>query len=107
MRGDHSAMMSRENTTTSRNDRHGTAIAVIGTACRLPGAADPAAFWELLREGVSAVGEPTAERRRGAELRPGGYLDRVDAFDPAFFGISPREADAMDPHQRLFLELGW
>ncbi|MFF7246351.1 SDR family NAD(P)-dependent oxidoreductase [Embleya sp. NPDC008237] len=106
MRGEHSAMMSRENTTGS-SDRHGTAIAVIGTACRLPGAADPTAFWELLREGAAAVGEPTAARRRGADLRPGGYLDRVDAFDAAFFGISPREADAMDPHQRLFLELGW
>ncbi|WP_406280491.1 type I polyketide synthase [Embleya sp. NBC_00896] len=106
MRGDNSAMMSHDSTTTNR-EQHGTAIAVIGMACRLPGAADPAAFWRLLRDGTSAVGEPTPVRRRGAELRPGGYLDRVDGFDAAFFGISPREADAMDPHQRLVLELGW
>ncbi|MFF8835297.1 type I polyketide synthase [Streptomyces sp. NPDC015130] len=31
------------------------AIAVVGMSCRLPGAPDPAAFWELLRNGKSAV----------------------------------------------------
>ncbi|GCD99363.1 polyketide synthase [Embleya hyalina] len=100
-------MMTTSENTAGDRDRHGAAIAVIGTACRLPGAADPAAFWRLLADGVDAVGEAGAERRRGADLRPGGYLDRVDTFDAAFFGISPREADAMDPHQRLALELGW
>ncbi len=31
--------------------------------------------------------------------RLGGFLDRIDAFDPLFFGISPREAREMDPQQ--------
>ncbi|MDF5758940.1 type I polyketide synthase, partial [Spongiactinospora sp. TRM90649] len=86
------------------------AIAVVGIACRLPGAPDPAAFWELLRGGVDAVGEVPAGRWRAEEtggLTRGGFLPRVDEFDPAFFGISPREAAAMDPQQRLVLELSW
>ncbi|MFT2019775.1 SDR family NAD(P)-dependent oxidoreductase, partial [Streptomyces sp. 796.1] len=89
------------------------AIAVIGLSCRLPHAADADAFWALLSGGVDAVGEPSAARR-GADPttpdttpRPGGYLDEVDRFDAALFGISPREARAIDPQQRLMLELAW
>ncbi len=88
-------------------------VAVVGLACRLPGAPGPAAFWRLLTEGRHAIDEPPARRRPGLAVAPGqrgplgGYLDQVDAFDPAFFGISPREAVAMDPQQRLVLELAW
>jgi acyl transferase domain-containing protein/thioesterase domain-containing protein len=86
-------------------------------SCRLPGAQDPDAYWELLREGRDAIVETPPERwslyglpgpdvaTRG--LEHGGYLDRVDAFDAGFFGISPREAATMDPQQRLMLELAW
>ncbi|MFJ9155125.1 type I polyketide synthase, partial [Streptomyces sp. NPDC102270] len=86
------------------------AIAVVGLACRFPGAEDPEAFWRLLSAGDSAVGPAPASRpgpRAGAAGRPAGFLDRVDTFEPEFFGISPREAAAMDPQQRLVLELGW
>ncbi|MGW5355869.1 type I polyketide synthase, partial [Streptomyces sp. NPDC004031] len=96
------------------------AIAVIGLACRLPGAPDPDAFWRLLRAGGHAVTETPAGRWDADELyhpdreapgkaitRLGAYLDRVDGFDADFFGISPKEAVAMDPQQRLMLELGW
>ena len=96
---------------------HRGAIAVIGMSCRLPGAPNPDAFWELLREGRDAIVETPPERwalyglagsddsTRG--LSHGGYLDRVDRFDAGFFGISPREAATMDPQQRLMLELAW
>ncbi|WAL99210.1 type I polyketide synthase [Streptomyces sp. Je 1-369] len=84
-------------------------IAVVGMACRLPGASDPAAFWRLLSEGRSAVRDtPPEQRRTDSGLRgPGGYLDRIDGFDAPFFHIGPREAEAMDPQQRLLLELSW
>ncbi|WP_052214616.1 SDR family NAD(P)-dependent oxidoreductase [Belnapia sp. F-4-1] len=94
------------------------AIAILGAACRLPGAPDPEAFWSLLVEGRDAVTSIPPERctrdafahpRRG---EPGksysfaaGVLDDVTGFDAAAFGISPREAAEMDPQQRLLLEL--
>ncbi|WP_432969498.1 SDR family NAD(P)-dependent oxidoreductase [Dactylosporangium sp. CA-233914] len=86
----------------------GPAIAVIGISCRLPAAADPAAFWRLLHDGTSAITRVPADRWDGrAAFDQGGFLPRVDEFDAGFFGISPREARAMDPQQRLMLELAW
>ncbi|MQT01736.1 beta-ketoacyl synthase N-terminal-like domain-containing protein [Streptomyces jumonjinensis] len=85
-------------------------IAVVGMGCRLPGAADPGAYWTLLREGRDAVTDAPPERwPAGAAAGPrrGGFIEDVDAFDAAFFGIAPHEADAMDPQQRLVLELAW
>jgi len=95
-------------------------IAIVGMACRFPGAPDVAAFWRLLCDGVCAVSEVPADRGWGellladgidpeerAKVRRGAFLERIDGFDPFFFGISPREAMAMDPQQRLMLELSW
>ncbi|MDQ1472362.1 MAG: hypothetical protein QOJ99_3842, partial [Bryobacterales bacterium] len=87
-------------------------IAIIGVACKLPGADDPDQYWDLIRSGASAIGEfpsrrtPAADNGSPAYLK-GGFVADVDAFDAAFFGISPREALAMDPQQRLFLECAW
>ncbi len=95
-------------------------IAVVGLACRVPGAADPGAFWALLRDGVDAIREVPKDRWDVDALfdpdlaSPGktstrwaGLLDDVASFDAAFFGISPREATQVDPQQRLMLELSW
>ncbi len=95
-------------------------IAIIGMSCRLPGAANPAELWQLLRDGGDAIVETPVDRWDTAHLydaspetagkvatRWGGFLDRIDTFDAAFFGISPREAAQMDPQQRLFLEVAW
>ncbi|MFF1903682.1 beta-ketoacyl synthase N-terminal-like domain-containing protein, partial [Kitasatospora sp. NPDC058218] len=87
------------------------AVAIIGLSCRLPQAPDPRAFWDLLRRGASGITDAPAERWSGPGLdgtpSRGGFLDRIDTFDPVFFGISPREATLMDPQQRLMLELAW
>ncbi|MFE9249828.1 beta-ketoacyl synthase N-terminal-like domain-containing protein, partial [Streptomyces sp. NPDC007088] len=99
-----------------------TPIAVVGVSCRLPGAPDPAAFRDLLRNGLDAITEVPDERWNTDDphigdtpgpgtvtTRRGGFLEQrqVDHFDAGFFGISPREAAAMDPQQRLVLELAW
>ena len=55
----------------------GEPIAVVGIACRLPGAADPDAFWQLLRSGGDAVTDVPADRWPDADLgdfRRGGFL---------------------------------
>ncbi|NJP45313.1 type I polyketide synthase [Actinacidiphila epipremni] len=99
-----------------QQDDQDEAVAVIGLGCRLPQAPDPAAFWRLLVQGRSAVGQVPAGRWADTPggtddlppaVRTGGFVDGVDLFDPAFFRLSPKEATAMDPQQRLMLELGW
>jgi acyl transferase domain-containing protein/acyl carrier protein len=95
-------------------------IAIIGIGCRFPGSNGPQAFWQSLRDGVDAITEVPADRFSLSDLydpdpstpgkvntRWGGFLERVDQFDPHFFGISPREAARMDPQQRLLQELTW
>ena len=90
-------------------------IAVIGIGCRFPGARGPAAYWDLLRDGVDAVGTLSPERlalcpslQRLVGRHPhGGFLTDLEQFDPAFFHLSMREAEALDPQQRLALEVAW
>ncbi len=84
-------------------------VAVVGLACRLPGAPDPDGFWRLLRSGGEAITDPPEGRwpAGATEFPRGGFLAEVDRFDAGFFGISPAEAAAMDPQQRLALELAW
>lgn len=95
-------------------------IAIVGLACRLPGAGTPDEFWQNLAQGVVSIQEVPGNRWPIAEYydpRPrqpgktiskwGGFLQHVDRFDARFFGISPYEAERMDPQQRLMLELAW
>lgn len=97
-------------------------IAIIGMSCRFPGGAnDIDTFWELLvnhKDGVcDAPGErwdvdkyydPDKNAPGKAYTRKGGYLQHdINEFDARFFNMSPKEANALDPQQRLFLELTW
>ena len=95
-------------------------IAIIGMACRFPGADDINAFWSLLEAGGNAVqeGVPGSGIGRVGALFPddtgqinacrfGAYLNDIDQFDAAFFRISPVEAQLLDPQQRLLLETSW
>ncbi|MEU0133894.1 beta-ketoacyl synthase N-terminal-like domain-containing protein, partial [Streptomyces sp. NPDC006296] len=90
-------------------------IAIVGTACRYPGAVASADdLWRLVAEGTHAgTTWPTdrgwAPRGTGTDASApgGGFLDGAADFDAEFFGIAPREALTMDPQQRLLLETSW
>ena len=95
-------------------------IVIVGIGCRFPGASGPEEFWRLLRSGTDAITEIPGDRWDVDALydpfpgtlakmstRWGGFLTGIDQFDPHFFGISPREAAAMDPQQRVLLEVVW
>jgi acyl transferase domain-containing protein/acyl carrier protein len=86
-------------------------IAIVGLACRFPGANTPEEFWSRLERGEDCIREIPPERAvfgwPEAVPRWAGLLEQIDAFDPGFFGISPREATSLDPQQRLALEVAW
>jgi acyl transferase domain-containing protein len=83
-------------------------IAVVGIACRMPGAPDQNAFWTLLAEGRSAIEPLPAGRweQAGESNAYGGWLDDVDAFDARYFRIKDEDAAIMDPQARILLEQG-
>ncbi|HET6169741.1 MAG TPA: beta-ketoacyl synthase N-terminal-like domain-containing protein [Terracidiphilus sp.] len=80
-------------------------IAVVGMGCRFPGAENPDEFWRLLSEGRDATAEAPAGR--DSRLGRGGFLRKIEEFDHEFFHVTPREATAMDPQQRVLLEVAW
>ncbi|MDH6193350.1 amino acid adenylation domain-containing protein [Streptomyces sp. CZ24] len=101
-----------------RGPADGEAVAIVGMACRLPGAPGLEAYRRNLREGVESVTHFTDEELRAAGVpeeelldpryvRARGVTEDVDLFDSGFFGYSPGEADAMDPQHRLLLECAW
>ncbi|MDT0306370.1 beta-ketoacyl synthase N-terminal-like domain-containing protein [Streptomyces sp. DSM 44917] len=110
----------RSGTDAPRADRTTPPIAVIGIGCRLPGGVgSPEAFWRLLTGQGDAVGTvpdgrwepftpPGAEETVAGISRHGAFLggiDEIAGFDAEFFGIAPSEAVAMDPQQRMLLEV--
>ena len=97
-----------------------SSLAVVGAACRLPGAPNEDAFWRLLDDNRCAVSAlPTGRWHPERYFHPrrsepgfsysfaGGYIADPMSFDPGVFGISPREAEEMDPQQRMLLETVW
>ncbi|KAL1852420.1 Type I Iterative PKS [Diaporthe australafricana] len=97
-------------------------VAIVGVSGRFPGdASSPDQLWELISKGRSALTEVPRDRynidafyhpsadHQGTHNARGGYFVREDVatFDAPFFRITAQEAHAMDPSQRLALELSY
>ena len=93
-------------------------VAIIGMACRYPGAANPAELWKGLCAGVEARQEFSDVELLAAGADPvalcspryvksGARVKDVDRFDARFFGYSPADAEILDPQHRVFLEVCW
>ncbi len=103
-------------------DRHvKNDIAVIGMSCRVAGANSPSELWDVLARSKDVQSEITRFNTKGF-YHPGGgprkgltnvkyaYMmddDTIDRFDNAFFYTTPIEATAMDPQQRMLLEIAY
>ena len=92
---------------------------VVGLACRVPGAMNPAKLWQNIlhqqdlrkkmpadRFNVETFYHPDGARKGTTNAKYGYFLDQdISQFDAGFFNISGKEAEAMDPQQRILLEV--
>ncbi|MEV6400952.1 SDR family NAD(P)-dependent oxidoreductase [Streptomyces sp. NPDC051907] len=100
------------------DDRLPLDIAVVGMACRYPGADDLAGYWANIVAGTDSVAEVPAERwdpavyhdadpARAGERTPsrwGGFLDPAP-FDALAHGIAPASLGSIEPVQLLALDV--
>ncbi|MFA6118678.1 MAG: beta-ketoacyl synthase N-terminal-like domain-containing protein [Parachlamydiales bacterium] len=93
-------------------------IAIVGVACKVPGAKNATEFWNNLKNGVESIqffsddeliisGVDKDLYNDPNYIRARGILGDAEYFDSSFFGFSPREAEITDPQQRIFLECAW
>lgn len=93
-------------------------IAIIGMACRFPGAQTPDEFWDNLKHSREALRGLSDEELRSVGVserdidnpnyvKAGMFLKDMKCFDAGFFGFNPQEAKIMDPQHRHFLECAW
>ncbi len=94
-------------------------IAVIGMACRYPGADNIDEYWNNLLSGKETIKRFNNDELKDYEIDfdelkknpkyipARGILNDIDKFDAGFFGFSPNEAKHTDPQHRLWLETVW
>ena len=101
-----------------RGPQRNSEIAIIGLACRVPGATTPEAYWKNLCQGIESITFFSEQELVAAGVDPSlvanpnyvkaaPILRDVEMFDASFFGYSPKDAALMDPQHRLFLEVCW
>lgn len=93
-------------------------IAIVGLACRFPGARNVREFWENLCDGresstelssdeALAAGIPATTVAQPTYVNAAYAVDGADEFDARFFGVHPDEARLMDPQHRIQLEVAY
>lgn len=93
-------------------------IAIIGMACRFPGANNKEAFWHNLCHGIESISffDDAEVLANGVDpkliinpnyIKASPILENIEGFDADFWGYTAKEAQLLDPQQRLFLECAW
>lgn len=91
-------------------------IAIVGMACRVPGAETIDHFWQNLCSGIDNLNDfrnyhPQSDIANQNSKLPfikvNNLIQDFDCFDADFFSIAGKEAKLMDPQHRLFLECAW
>ncbi|HEX2925561.1 MAG TPA: SDR family NAD(P)-dependent oxidoreductase, partial [Ruminiclostridium sp.] len=90
-------------------------IAIIGVNGIYPKAKNLKEFWKNLIDKVDCISYVPEDRwdykayEQNSTIygKWGGFIDDVEMFDPLFFNISPKEAKAIDPQERLFLQVAY
>jgi acyl transferase domain-containing protein/acyl-CoA synthetase (AMP-forming)/AMP-acid ligase II/acyl carrier protein len=93
-------------------------IAIIGMACRFPGANNLEEFWHNLCHGVESISFFDDAEILASGVAPelisnpnyvkaSPIIENLENFDADFWGYTPKEAQLLDPQQRLFLECAW
>ncbi|MEU5165858.1 type I polyketide synthase [Streptomyces mutomycini] len=90
-------------------------VAIIGMACRFPGADSVDRFWDVLSEGretltrytdeeLLAAGVPAAQLADPRYVKAAQTIPGTDLFDSGLFQFTQDEAEILDPQHRIFLE---
>ena len=93
-------------------------IAIVGMACRFPGAPDLESYWDLIQSGKEAIQTFSQEELIASGISPaeiqdpnyvprGTVLEKALDFEPSFFGVSPQDASILSPQFRLFMKTSW
>ncbi len=90
-------------------------IAIVGMACKLPGASSPEQLWDLISNGRNQIKEVPASRwstedyyspdrsvKNKIHSKWGAFIDSV-GINPFAFGIPPQSLASIDPAQLLVL----
>jgi phthiocerol/phenolphthiocerol synthesis type-I polyketide synthase E len=96
----------------------GFEIAIVGMACRFPGARDWRTYWENLKNGIESVQFLSNEELTslGVDVKTINdknfvnvriILEDKDRFDADFFKYRQRVAALMNPQHRIFHECVW
>ncbi|MFG3604370.1 aminotransferase class I/II-fold pyridoxal phosphate-dependent enzyme [Micromonospora chersina] len=95
------------------------AVAIVGAACRFPGAENLDAYWDLIRAGRIATGPVSPHRWRHGwvhdphDVRAADFsytdvvahLPEVDTFPAARYALAPRRLEVTDPQHRLLVQV--
>lgn len=91
-------------------------VAIVGMACKFPGAPDLQHYWNNIQQGVDAITQvprrrwepvfydPNANSVDRFYCRRGGFIDDYARFDSMKFGIMPVAAEGAEPDQLLALQ---